>query len=138
MVQTVYETRKTIAPVVHSNAPLRAYKILHFAFVVAPIIAGLDKFANILTNWTMYLSPLVSNIINAAVFMKIVGVIEIAAGILAIFKPRISGYVIAVWLWCIIINLLTIPGYFDIALRDFGLSLGALAMAQLAEDYQPR
>src|SRR4051812_16654064 len=98
---------------------LRAYKILKFGFTAAPLIAGIDKFTNLLVNWTMYLSPMVSNMINAHLFMQIVGVIEIAAGILTIFQPRLSGYIIAIWLWGIIINLLTIPGYYDIALRDF-------------------
>ncbi len=114
----------------------RAYKILQFGFIAAPVIAGVDKFTNFLVNWIIYLSPIVTSMVNGYLFMKVVGIIEIAAGVLTIFKPQISGYVIAVWLWAIIINLLTIPGYYDIALRDFGLSLGALALAKLAQDYQ--
>jgi hypothetical protein len=112
---------------------IRAYKILQFGFVAAPILAGLDKFTHFLVNWTMYLSPLVGNMIDPNLFMQIVGVVEIGAGMLVIFQPRLGGYVIAIWLWAIIGNLLTIPGYYDIALRDFGLSLGALALAQLAQ-----
>jgi hypothetical protein len=78
---------------------------------------------------------MVSRMIDAHTFMKIVGVVEIAAGLLVIFKPRIGAVVVALWLWGIIINLLTIPGYYDIAARDFGLSLGALALASLAKEF---
>jgi uncharacterized membrane protein YphA (DoxX/SURF4 family) len=113
----------------------QAYLILKFGFTVAPILAGLDKFTNLLTNWGQYLSPLVSKIIPASTFMPIVGVIEIIAGILVAIKPRIAAYVVSVWLFLIIINLLTIPGYYDIALRDLGLALGALALGRLSEDY---
>jgi hypothetical protein len=114
---------------------LRAYKILRAGFIALPIIAGIDKFTHRLVDWTMYLSPMVSQMINPNLFMNIVGVIEVSAGLLVIIQPRIAGYVIALWLWCIIINLLTIPGFFDIALRDFGLSLGALALANLADEH---
>jgi hypothetical protein len=126
----------SVNPAADVNRPsYKAFKILHFGFVAAPVLAGLDKFFDILVNWTIYLSPLVSNMINAQVFMKIVGVIEIVAGILVAVKPKYGAFVVAVWLWGIIINLLTIPGYYDIALRDFGLSLGALALGFLAKEY---
>jgi hypothetical protein len=118
-----------------SRPSYKAYKILHLGFVAAPILAGLDKFFDFLVNWTIYLSPLVSNMINAQVFMKIVGVVEIAAGILVAIKPRYGAFVVAIWLAGIILNLLSIPGYFDIALRDFGLCLGALALGFLAQEY---
>jgi hypothetical protein len=114
----------------------KAYKILHFGFVAAPILAGLDKFLDLLVNWTIYLSPIVSHMIDARVFMKIVGVVEIAAGIIVAVKPRYGAFIVAFWLWGIILNLLTIPGFFDIALRDFGLSLGALALGFLATEYE--
>jgi uncharacterized membrane protein YphA (DoxX/SURF4 family) len=117
------------------NASQKAYNILRFAFIVTPILAGLDKFTNILTNWTMYLSPLVSQHINAQVFMRTVGVIEIVAGILVAIKPRLGAFVVAIWLWGVALNLVTTHGYYDIALRDFGLSLGALALGFLAKDY---
>ncbi|MDE2028077.1 MAG: hypothetical protein KGK03_00030 [Candidatus Omnitrophica bacterium] len=133
---TIQEPQPSTLTPVENDAPLRAYKILHFAFVVTPIIAGIDKFTNLLVHWSTYLSPLITNAINPEGFMRLVGVIEIVAGILTIFQPRIFGYVIAIWLWAIIFNLLTIPGYYDIALRDFGLSLAALALAQLAQVYQ--
>jgi hypothetical protein len=113
----------------------KAYKILHFGFVAAPLAAGLDKFFDILVNWSIYLSPLVSKMINAQAFMKVVGIVEIAAGILVAVKPKYGAFIVAIWLWGIIINLLTIPAYYDVALRDFGLSLGALALGFLAKEY---
>src|SRR5690606_30940074 len=103
-------------------------------FVVAPIVAGLDKFFNLLVDWEQYLAPFVADIIPAGVFMMIVGVVEIVAGIGGALKTRIFAYVVAAWLVGIIINLLLIPGYFDIALRDLGLALGALALGRLAEE----
>ena len=117
----------------------QAYQILHFGFTIAPILAGLDKFFNLLTNWEQYVAPFVTQTLglNAHTFMMAVGVIEIVAGLLVWFKPRFGGYLVMAWLWGIIINLLLIPGYFDIALRDFGLSLGAMALARLAEAEVP-
>lgn len=117
----------------------QAFQILRLGFTIAPIIAGLDKFFHLLTDWNQYLAPFIPQMlgISASTFMMIVGVIEIAAGLLVWFKPRFGGYLVMAWLWAIIINLLLIPGYFDIALRDFGLSLGALALARLAEAEVP-
>jgi hypothetical protein len=111
-----------------------AYKILHFGFVVLPILAGLDKFFHILVNWDMYLAPTIASLspIGGHSLMSLVGVIEMIAGLLVALKPSIGSYVVAAWLWGIILNLLLIPGYYDIALRDFGLSLGALALGQLS------
>jgi len=113
---------------------LRAYQILHLGYTALPILAGIDKFTHLLVNWDQYLSPVLFGMlpVNGHLFMQIVGVIEIVAGILVFFKPRIGGYVVALWLWGIIINLITAGTYYDIALRDFGLSLGAIAMAKLA------
>jgi hypothetical protein len=117
----------------------QAYQILHLGFTVAPILAGLDKFFNVLTDWTQYLAPIFPRMLGLApeTFMMIVGVIEIVAGIVVWVKPRFGGYLVMAWLWGIILNLLLIPGYFDVALRDFGLSLGALALARLAEAEAP-
>src|SRR5437016_96763 len=111
----------------------QAYQILHVAFVVAPIIAGVDKFFHALVNWDMYLAPFIANIFggNAHGFMLAMGVIEIVAGIGVALKPKVFAYVVAAWLIGIIINLLLIPGYYDIALRDFGLFLGTLALGRL-------
>jgi hypothetical protein len=115
----------------------QAYQILHFAFTVAPIIAGLDKFFNLLVNWTQYLPRVAVNMVggHAQALMYTVGVIEVVAGLGVWFKPRIFAYVVAAWLVLIILNLLMIPGYFDIALRDLGLALGALALGRLSQEY---
>ena len=114
-----------------------AYQILHVGFTVAPIVAGLDKFFNLLVNWEQYLPPFVNNLVggHGHELMLIVGVIEIIAGLGVFFKPRIFGYVVSVWLLLIIANLLMIPSYYDVALRDFGLALGALALARLSAKF---
>lgn len=113
----------------------QAFQILRFGFTVAPIVAGLDKFLHILTNWDKYLAPFVSNTlgIQPHTFMMIVGVVEIAAGIIVAVQPRFGGYLVAAWLCGIILNLVAVGGYLDVALRDLGLLLGALALARLAE-----
>ncbi len=113
----------------------QAFRILHVGFVVAPVLAGLDKFFEVLVDWDRYLAPVVTDVlpVSGHSLMLAVGVVEIAAGVLVAFRPRIGGYVVAVWLWAIIVNLLVAGDHFDIALRDFGLSLGALALARLAE-----
>ena len=113
----------------------QAYTILKFGFTVAPIVAGLDKFFNLLVDWTQYLTPLVPRWtgIDPAAFMMVVGIIEIIAGIVVAVKPKIGAWVVAAWLCGIIINLLLVPGYYDVALRDLGLLFGALALARLAE-----
>ena len=120
-----------------SDAGYQAFSILRFGFTVAPIVAGLDKFTHILTDWDKYLPPVVNNMLggNGHQFMLVVGVIEIIAGIGVALKPRIFAYVVALWLILIIINLLMIPGYYDVALRDLGLALGALALGRLSGKY---
>ena len=119
----------------HTDYAHQAYTILKFGFTVAPIVAGLDKFFNLLVDWTQYLTPLVPRWtgIDPAAFMMVVGIIEIIAGIVVAVKPKIGAWVVAAWLCGIIINLLLVPGYYDVALRDLGLSFGALALARLAE-----
>jgi hypothetical protein len=118
-----------------SNPAYQAYQILHFGFVVAPILAGADKFTNYLANWTIYLAPAVTDIVplTPQTIMYGVGIVEIFAGLLVLAAPRVGGYVVALWLWGIIVNLLLLQSYYDVALRDFGLSLGALALSRLAE-----
>jgi hypothetical protein len=113
----------------------QAYAILKFGFTVAPIAAGLDKFFNFLVDWTQYLTPLVPawTRIDPAMFMMVIGVVEIVAGILVAVKPKWGAWIVAAWLWGIIINLLLVSGFYDVALRDLGLSFGALALARLAE-----
>lgn len=117
-----------------------AYVILRTAFTVAPIVAGLDKFFNLLVNWELYLPGFVKNLTGGYghELMLAVGVIEIVAGLGVALKPRLFAYVVSAWLLLIVINLLMIPGYFDVALRDFGLALGALALARLSHEYDPR
>ena len=114
------------------NPTYQAFQFLHWAFVIAPILAGADKFFHYLANWNQYLAPQVTQYIDGTLFMKGVGVVEVIAGLLVAFKPRIGGYVVMVWLWGIIANLLMVGGYLDIAARDLGLSLGAYALANLA------
>ena len=130
----------TSADNVASSPAQQAFRILHFGFTVAPILAGLDKFFHLLVNWDQYVPGVVANVspISAHTLMLVVGVIEIVAGIGVALKPRIFAYVVAAWLALIIINLLLIPGYFDVALRDFGLLLGALALGQLSQQFARR
>jgi len=125
----------------HTDAPAyQAWQILHLAFTVAPIIAGVDKFLGLLVDWDKYLAPAVSNLspVSSHTLMLGVGVVEVIAGLVVALRPRFGGYLVALWLWGIIANLLLIPGYYDIALRDFGLSLGALALARLSETFRGR
>jgi hypothetical protein len=116
----------------------QSFMLLRIAFTVAPILFGLDKFANVLTDdWTRYLAPAFNDLIpgNASDAMHIVGVVEIAAGIVVAVSPRFGGLLVAAWLSGIIVNLLIVGGYGDIALRDFGLLLGALTLARLASAF---
>lgn len=113
----------------------QAYQILHVAYVVAPLVAGIDKFFNYLTNWSQYLSGPFNILGSAIVTMMVVGVVEILAGIGMIFKPRIFAPIVALWLLAIILNLLLLGQFWDIALRDLGLFLGALALARLSSVY---
>lgn len=119
------------------NPGYQAYQILRTAFTVAPIVAGLDKFFHLLVNWDQYLPAFVNNLTggHGHELMLAVGVIEIVAGLGVAFRPRLFAYVVAAWLLLIVANLLMIPGYFDVALRDFGLALSALALARLSHEY---
>ncbi|TMG52644.1 MAG: hypothetical protein E6H84_13655 [Chloroflexi bacterium] len=123
-----------VAPVTR-NPAYQAFLILRSGFTVAPILFGLDKFTALLTDWTKYLAPVFPQTIGVspAVFMKGVGVIEIVAGLLVAIVPRFAAYVVAAWLLLIIVNLLILGQYFDVALRDFGLMVGAIALARLAQ-----
>src|SRR5689334_25282858 len=117
----------------------QAYQILHIAYTIAPVIAGIDKFTHFLVNWDQYLSPAMPRFgLSVHSFMLGVGVIEVIAGLIVAVAPRIGAWIVGLWLCGIILNLLTIPAYFDIALRDFGLALGAFALARLSEDYDRR
>ena len=129
----------TVGNVRIGDPSYQAYQLLHIALTVAPIVAGLDKFFDALVDWDMYLSPIVSRLVGIAphTFMLGIGVVEVIAGLLVAVAPRIGGWVVGVWLCGIILNLLSIPGYFDVALRDLGLALGAFALAWLSEEFNP-
>jgi hypothetical protein len=117
----------------------QAFLILYVGFIALPIIVGIDKFFDVLTPWDMYLAPFVPQTlgVHPHTFMRAVGLVEIAAGILVAVRPYIGAYTVTVWLWCIIINLFMTHGFYDIALRDFGLSLSATALARLSREYGP-
>ena len=112
----------------------QAFLLLRTVFTVAPILFGLDKFFNLLTDWTIYLAPVATAIVpvSAQAFMYGVGAIEILAGLLVALRPRIGSLVVAAWLLGIIVNLLVLGSFYDVALRDFGLLVGALALNRLA------
>lgn len=116
-----------------------AFVLLWAGFVVLPLLMGLDKFFNLMVDWEAYLAPWIVDLLpfSAHTAMLVVGVVEIVAAVLVALKPRYAAYVVAAWLAGIVINLLTFSGYYDIALRDFGLLLAALTLARLASVYDP-
>src|SRR5436309_14026284 len=118
----------------------QAFWLLRIGFTVAPIFFGADKFANVLVDWEKYLAPWIRNAspLSPVHTMHVVGIIEIVAGVAVAIKPRYAAYIVAAWLGGIIINLLSYSGFYDIALRDFGLMLAALTLARLASKYDPR
>jgi uncharacterized membrane protein YphA (DoxX/SURF4 family) len=121
--------------VLRRDPAAQAFLLLRIAFTVAPILFGLDKFAGVLTDdWTKYLAPAFNDIIpgSAQDAMHMVGIVEIVAGVVVLLVPRFGGLLVAAWLGGIILNLLIVGGYGDIALRDFGLLLGALTLSRLA------
>jgi hypothetical protein len=125
------------APVVRkelANPVFQAFALLRVGFTVAPIVFGLDKFADWLVDWRIYLAPELNDLIpgNAHQAMLAVGIIEIVAGLVVAVRPKFGGYLVAGWLAAIIVNLLLQADFYDIALRDFGLLIGALALARLA------
>jgi hypothetical protein len=128
-------------PLARREAGYQAFLMLRLAFAVAPIAFGLDKFFNVLTDWPKYLAGWVDDLMpgSAQDFMYAVGGIEILAGVLVALRPRYGAPIVVAWLGGIIFNLLTGPGYYDVALRDFGLMLAALTLARLALAYdRPR
>src|SRR5688572_9428024 len=134
---------RIIMTTTHDTATIlesRALQLLRTVFVIAPIAFGLDKFTNVLTDWTIYLAPWINDIVpgNAEQAMYAVGVVEIAAGFLVAVAPRIGAFVVAAWLLGIIVDLLTLGDFYDVALRDFGLFVGALALGLLAEAHHRR
>jgi uncharacterized membrane protein YphA (DoxX/SURF4 family) len=128
-----------VATLLRAEPGYQAYLVLRLAFAVAPIAFGLDKFFDVMVDWTQYLAPWIDDLLpgNAHDAMHLVGVVEIAAGVVVAVKPRYGAPLVAGWLAGIIINLLTLSGYYDVALRDFGLMLGALTLTRLAWAYDP-
>ncbi|HEX2097011.1 MAG TPA: hypothetical protein VHF50_06545 [Solirubrobacterales bacterium] len=122
-----------------SEPTYQAYVLLRVVFAAAPILFGLDKFFDVTVEWERYLAPWIDDIVpgSAADAMYAVGVVEILAGVVVALKPRYGAYLVAAWLGGIIVNLLTYSDYYDIALRDFGLLVGALALGRLAAAYDP-
>ena len=120
-----------------SRPAYQAYQILHIAFTIAPILAGIDKFFHLLTNWDMYLAPWIARLspVGGHNLMLAVGVIEVIAGLIVAVKPKIGAPIVGLWLLGIIINLLSMGSFFDIALRDLGLSLGAFALWRLSLEF---
>lgn len=116
----------------------QAFVLLRTVFTVAPVIFGLDKFTNLLADWTVYLAPVATSVVPlpAQTIMYIVGVVEVIAGVAVAVRPRFGSLLVAVWLLGIIINLLLLGSFFDIALRDFGLLVGALALNRLSPKHQ--
>jgi hypothetical protein len=126
---------ETVAVRAHTPSQ-QARLILHTVLTVAPLLAGADKFFHLLTNWDRYVSPLAARLSPLPVHTMMLGagVVEMAAGLIVLFRPRIGGWIVAAWLWAIILNLVSIPGYLDVALRDLGLSAAAVALARLSAE----
>jgi hypothetical protein len=112
----------------------QAFLLLRTAFTVAPIVFGLDKLTNLLTDWSVYLAPWIDDLVpgTAHQAMLLVGLVEVVAGVVVAVRPRIGGYLVAAWLAGIIVDLVSTGRWYDIALRDFGLLLAALALARLS------
>ena len=129
---------RAVAPSASGLPPAarQAFLVLRTVFTIAPVVFGLDKFFNLLTDWPKYLAPWIDAIVpgTAQQAMYGVGVVEVIAGIVVALRPRWGGPLVAAWLAGIIVNLLTLPGYFDVALRDFGLLAGAIALWFLSRD----
>jgi hypothetical protein len=132
--ETVRAESATAAPSWRKDPAYQGFWLLRVGFTVAPILFGLDKFFHVLVDWDRYLAPVIVRQTpwTAHQIMYVVGAIEIVAGLVVAVRPRFGGYLVAAWLAGIIVNLLVIPGFYDVALRDFGLLIAALALARLA------
>jgi uncharacterized membrane protein YphA (DoxX/SURF4 family) len=143
MATTTYQGKATVkersvlAHSLRSDSAYQAYTLLRITFTVAPIAFGIDKFFNGMVDWEKYLAPWINRLMPGTghSFMLFVGIVEIIAGLVVALKPRYGAYLVAAWLAGIVVNLLTYSGYYDIALRDFGLLLGALTLGRLAMKY---
>ena len=128
------------SPAARSDPRYQAFLLLRVGFTVLPLVMGIDKYFNALTNWPQYLADWVDNIIpgTAQQFMDVVGGVEILAAVIVAIRPRYGAYVVAAWLAGIIINLVSYGEWYDVAVRDFGLMLGALTLGRLASVYDRR
>jgi hypothetical protein len=128
---------RSVRAQLRTDVGYQSFWLLRIGFAVAPIAFGADKFANVMVNWEKYLAPWIRDLspLSATNTMHVVGGIEILAGIAVALRPRYGAYLVAAWLGGIVVNLLSYPGYYDVALRDFGLMLGALTLARLASRY---
>jgi uncharacterized membrane protein len=139
MSTTSLSRRSPLRNLLAADPSRQAYLLLRTVFTMAPIVFGLDKFANVLVDWPRYLAPIVNDVIpgTGQQAMYVVGVVEVLAGLAVALRPRYGALLVTAWLAGIIVNLLLIPGYFDIALRDFGLLVAALALSRLAVAHEP-
>jgi hypothetical protein len=139
LASTTYERTSTpgTSEALRSDPAFQAFTLLRITFTIAPIAFGLDKFFNVMVDWEQYLAPWVDRLMpgTAHSFMLLVGVVEILAGVVVAIRPHYGAYLVAAWLAGIIFNLLTYSGWYDVALRDFGLLLGALTLGRLAARY---
>jgi len=110
------------------------FNIMRFTYGIVPIVAGLDKFTDLLTRWEQYLNPAIASALpfSAHTFMMIVGVIEIIAGLIVLARPAVGAYIVMAWLICIALTLIAGTGYFDVAVRDLVMAIGAFSLAQIA------
>ena len=131
---------RPVAERLRQDPGYQAFLLLRIGFAAAPILFGLDKFAGILADWSAYLAPAIDRLVpgSAHSAMLAVGVVEIVAGLAVAVRPRFGGYLVAAWLGAIIANLVLLGDHYDIALRDFGLSLGALALGRLSREFDSR
>ncbi len=134
---TIANFGSQVAAAERGRPAYQAFQMLHLAFTVAPILAGIDKFFDLLCNWDGYLAPWIARLspIGGHGLMLVAGVVEAAAGVLVAIRPRWGAPIVGAWLCLIIVNLLTMGSYFDIALRDLGLALGAFALWRLADEF---
>jgi len=125
---------RSVGRQLRTDPAYQAFWLLRIGFTIAPILFGIDKALHLLTDWDRYLAPFVNDLVpgSAHQAMYAVGIVEVIAGLVVALAPRFGGYLVAAWLAGIIVNLLLIPGYYDVALRDFGLLLAALTLARLA------
>ena len=136
MASTTYEAAAARS---RTDAAYQAFLLLRVGFTVAPIAFGIDKFFNGMVDWEKYLAPWIDRLVpgTAHSFMLVVGIVEIVAGLAVAARPRYGALLVAGWLAGIVVNLLTYSGWYDVALRDFGLLLGALTLGRLALVYDP-